>query len=174
MSARATENLEVDVLIVGSGPVGSTFARKLVEAGRSVHMVDMGTQLSRRPGEHLKNAHVFQRNIDLFASVIRGHLHTLSIPTTNQPVVTLDPSAFQIDSSKYRGFVLNNQNPDQDPATNLPGAAVTYAVGGIATHWTCATPRHHPTLFLLIIRPPPKSTLFPYMTLFLSRPHQAR
>jgi pyranose oxidase len=146
MSARATENLEVDVLIVGSGPVGCTFARKLVEAGRSVHMVDMGTQLSRRPGEHLKNAHVFQRNIDLFASVIRGHLHTLSIPTTNQPVVTLDPSAFQIDSSKYRGFVLNNQNPDQDPAMNLPGAAVTYAVGGMATHWTCATPRHHPTL----------------------------
>jgi flavin-dependent dehydrogenase len=42
MSAGSIENLEVYVLIVGSGPVGCTFARKLVGAGRSVHMVDMG------------------------------------------------------------------------------------------------------------------------------------
>jgi pyranose oxidase len=145
MSTRTTENLEVDVLIVGSGPVGCTFARKLVEAGRSVYMVDMGAQLSRRPGEHLKNSFLYQRNIDLFASVIRGHLHVLSIPTNNQPVMTLDPGAFQIESKKFSGFILNNQNPEQDPTTNLPGAAVTYAVGGMTTHWTCATPRHHPT-----------------------------
>jgi heterodisulfide reductase subunit A-like polyferredoxin len=46
------ETLEVDVLIVGSGPVGSAFARKLVEAGRSVYMVDAGPMLSKRPGEH--------------------------------------------------------------------------------------------------------------------------
>jgi len=140
------KNLEVDVLIVGSGPVGSTFARKLVEAGRSVYMVDTGAQHSRRPGEHLKNAFLYQRNVDLFASVIRGHLHNLSVPTNDQPVMTLDPGAFHYDNAKFRGFTLNNQNPDQDPDTNLPGAAVTYAVGGMTTHWTCATPRHHPTL----------------------------
>ena len=140
------KNMEVDVLIVGSGPVGSTFARKLVEAGRSVFMVDMGAQHSRRPGEHLKNSFLYQRNVDLFASVIRGHLHNLSIPTNDQPVMTLDPGAFHYDSARFRGFTLNNQNPDQDPDTNLPGAGVTYAVGGMTTHWTCATPRHHPTL----------------------------
>ena len=143
---EATENLEVDVLIVGSGPVGSTFARKLVEAGRSVYMVDMGAQHSLRPGEHLKNSFLYQRNVDLFASVIRGHLHNLSVPTNDQPVMTLDPGAYHIDKNKFRGFSLNNQNPDQDPETNLPGAGVTYAVGGMTTHWTCATPRHHPTL----------------------------
>src|SRR5687768_26820 len=90
---RGVENMEVDVLIVGSGPVGCTFARKLVEAGRSVYMVDAGARMSQRPGEHLKNAYQFQTNIDLFASVIRGHLHVLSVPTNNQPVMTLDPGA---------------------------------------------------------------------------------
>lgn len=144
--AHGVKDLEVDVLIVGSGPVGSTFARQLVEAGRSVYMIDIGAQLSKRPGEHLKNSFLYQRNIDLFASVIRGHLHTLSVPTNSQPVTTLDPGAFQFDFKEYDGFVLNNQNPDQDPARNLPGAGCTYAVGGMTTHWTCATPRHHPTM----------------------------
>jgi len=146
MPSQSKQDLTVDVLIVGSGPVGSTYARKLVEAGRSVYMVDAGARHSLRPGEHLKNSYLYQRNIDLFASVIRGHLHPLSIATNDDPALTLDPGAFQFDKDKYRGFSLNNQNPEQDAAKNLPGAGVTYAVGGMATHWTCATPRHHPTI----------------------------
>ena len=140
------EDLTVDVLVVGSGPVGATFARTLVEAGRSVHMIDAGAQLSKRPGWHLKNSFLYQRNIDLFASVIRGHLHTVSVPTNDSPVMTLDPGAFRVEYGKFPGFIHNNQNPEQDPELNLPGAAATYGVGGMATHWTCATPRHHPTI----------------------------
>jgi pyranose oxidase len=140
------DEMTVDVLIVGSGPVGATFARKLVEAGRSVYMVDMGAQLSKRPGWHLKNSFLYQRNLDLFSSVIRGHLHELSVPTNDAPELTLDPGAFSVEYRKTPGFVHNNQNPDQDPDRNLPGAGVTYGVGGMATHWTCATPRHHPTM----------------------------
>lgn len=140
-----TETVDVDVLIIGSGPVGCTFARKLIEAGRSVFMVDAGALLSRRPGEHLKNSFLYQRNINLFASVIRGHLHPVSVPVNNAPVVTLDPGAYRVDRDRYQGFVRNNQNPDQNPYKNLDGAAVTYAVGGMTTHWTCATPRQHPT-----------------------------
>jgi pyranose oxidase len=140
------DEMTVDVLIVGSGPIGATFARKLVEAGRSVMMIDMGAQLSKRPGWHLKNSFLYQRNIDQFSSVIRGHLHEVSVPTNDTPVLTLDPGAFTVEFDKSPGFVHNNQNPDQDPDRNLPGAGVTYAVGGMATHWTCATPRHHPTM----------------------------
>lgn len=43
------DTLHVDVLIVGSGPAGCTYARKLVEAGRSVYMIDMGAKLSPGP-----------------------------------------------------------------------------------------------------------------------------
>jgi pyranose oxidase len=143
-----TDPIVVDALIVGSGPIGSAFARRLVEAGRKVLMVDAGAKLSDRPGEHLKNAYLYQRNIDMFSPVIRGHLTILSVPSNDQPVVTLDPAAFQVDSHKYQGFVHNNQNPDQNPNVNLPAAAASYVVGGMATHWTCATPRHHPSVEL--------------------------
>jgi pyranose oxidase len=135
---------EADVLIIGSGPVGCTFARRLVDAGRDVLMIDAGAQLSRRYGEHLKNSYLFQKNIDLFVSVIKGNLLPLSTATNKEPVLTLDPSAFSYDPDKYAGFSLRNQNPEQRKHLNLPAAAATYAVGGMATHWTCAVPRFHP------------------------------
>ncbi|MER7404924.1 pyranose oxidase [Streptomyces sp. NPDC000070] len=134
---------EYDALIIGSGPVGCTFARKLVQAGKHVLMIDAGAQLSRRYGEHLKNSYLFQKNIDLFVSVIKGNLLPLSTATNKEPALTLDPSAFAYDPDKYAGFSMRNQNPEQKKHTNLPAAAATYAVGGMATHWTCAIPRFH-------------------------------
>jgi len=146
MSAQISRTIHADALIVGSGPVGCTFARRLVEAGIQVHMVEAGIRMSARPGAHLKNAVFFQKNVDMFSSIIRGHLNVLSSPSNDIEVLTLDPSAFQVDFRRYPGFTHNNQNPDQDPNRNLPAAAAAYAVGGMATHWTCATPRHHPNI----------------------------
>jgi pyranose oxidase len=146
MATSSDETVRVDALVVGSGPVGATVARRLVEAGRKVLMVEAGPRFSERPGAHLKNAFMFQRNIDLFANIIRGHLHLLSIPANPKPEITLDPGSYQFDQERFKGFVLNNQNPDQDPTKNLDAGAVSYGVGGMATHWTCATPRHHPTI----------------------------
>ena len=146
MSTRADETIRVDALVAGSGPIGCTFARELVEAGRRVLVVDPGAQLSAVPGAHLKNSPLYQRDVDLFASVIRGHLSEVSIPSNKAPVITLDPAAFQVDFEEYDGFVHNNQNPDQSAYRNLRAAAVTYAIGGMCTHWTCATPRHHPVM----------------------------
>jgi pyranose oxidase len=147
-SPHKVEQEEADVLIIGAGPIGCTYARKLIDANPDIKiiMIDAGAQLSKRPGEHLKNSFLYQRNVNLFASVIRGHLQTTSIPSDNSPVTTLDPGAYQVDRTKYSGFVSNNQNPAQSPYKNLEGFAVTYGVGGMATHWTCATPRHHPTV----------------------------
>src|SRR5215469_16900221 len=116
-----------DVLIVGSGPVGCTFARELVDQGLKVLMIDSGAQLTPRPGAHLKNAYLYQQNVNLFTGVIRGHLQTLSVPVDQRPVVTLDPGAARFD----RPFVHNTQNPEQDPRKNLEASAVCYAVGGM-------------------------------------------
>lgn len=35
-------DIKYDVVIVGSGPIGSTYARELVEAGYKVAMFDIG------------------------------------------------------------------------------------------------------------------------------------
>ena len=94
---------EVEVLIVGSGPLGSTFARKLVEGGMKVFMIDAGAQLSSVPGTHLKNSVLYQRDVNLFTGVIKGHLQPLSVPTNQSAVPTLDPGAFQFDRDKYDG-----------------------------------------------------------------------
>lgn len=143
-SLKPIETIEVDVLIVGSGPAGCAFARKLLESNEELQvcMVDAGAQQTTRPGEHLKNAFAFQRNIDQFVHVIRGHLNTLSIPVDDRPTLTLDPGAFR----PQKAFCRSGQNGEQDPRYNLPAAAATYNVGGMATHWTCACPRQHPTI----------------------------
>src|SRR5262249_5741171 len=48
---------DVDVLIVGSGPAGATFARVISERApqAKVLMVEVGPQLTARPGVHVKN-----------------------------------------------------------------------------------------------------------------------
>jgi choline dehydrogenase-like flavoprotein len=114
------QRIEADVLVVGSGPVGATFARTLAEGGRRVLMVDAGPQLSRRPGEHLKNAFAYQHDHERFGALVRGHLHPLSGPATEPPAA---------------GALIS-----------LDAGVATYAVGGMATHWTGVTPRHHPVV----------------------------
>ncbi|XP_072017173.1 uncharacterized protein [Amphiura filiformis] len=135
-----------DVLVIGSGPVGATFARKLVEGGRSVCMLEAGAYHSKRPGAHMKNSAYYQRNIDKFTPVVASHLLTASVPTSNGVTPTLAPIAFKANTNDHAGYMRNNLNPEQDPFVNLDGAAVCYAVGGMGTHWTCMTPRPHPTM----------------------------
>ncbi|KAI8970761.1 putative pyranose oxidase [Trametes punicea] len=129
---------EYDVVIAGSGPVGATYARLLVEAGYKVAMFDVGEiDSGRKIGSHKKNTIEYQKNIDKF--VVQGQLMPVSVPVNRIVVDTLDPNSWQ--ASNF--FVRNGANPGQDPFRNLGGQATSRVVGGMATHWTCATPRFH-------------------------------
>jgi pyranose oxidase len=140
--AETTDSVNTDVLIAGSGPIGCAFARWFVANGRRVLLIDAGSQHSARPGEHLKNAFVYQRNLDKFTPIVQGLLQPVSVPVQAGFTDTLDPTAFRPASATIR----NGQNPRQDPRKNLSNAAVSYCIGGMLTHWTNNTPRPHPTL----------------------------
>ncbi|KAH7924400.1 putative pyranose oxidase [Leucogyrophana mollusca] len=130
---------QFDVLIAGSGPIGATYARFLVDKGLNVVMVEIGDQDTRIPGAHKKNEIEYQKDIDRFVKVIQGALSTVSVPTSSTVLPTLDPAAWQA-SDPSQMIISNGRNPHQQEYNNLGAQAVTRGVGGMATHWTCATP----------------------------------
>ena len=124
-----------DVLIIGSGPIGATYARFLVEAGMDVTMIDAGTHLSHRPGSHLQNAFKYQQQPNLFNDLITAHGEPYSIAPTNGGLTAVPPGTFPPPMQRQ-----NFENPQQNPQLNMPFAAATYAVGGMFTHWTGCAP----------------------------------
>lgn len=128
---------ECDVLILGTGPVGAVFARHLVEAGLRVTMIDAGRQASARPGEHLRNAFLHQREPSQFRAALISHLYPLSLPTPARPLFRDDPG---LPAQPPEG---RNFNPFQDRSTGMPAAAVCHAIGGMGIVWTCLCPRLH-------------------------------
>ncbi|KAJ8082442.1 hypothetical protein PM082_008297 [Marasmius tenuissimus] len=142
LTHRIHKDLDVkqfDVCIAGSGPIGAAVARQLVDNGRSVVMVEIGDQDTRIPGAHKKNEIEFQKDIDRFVKVIQGVLSTVSIPVSSTVMPTLDPSAWTAEDPKKQ-IISNGRNPFQAEHNHLGAQAVTRGVGGMSTHWTCATP----------------------------------
>ncbi|KZV83963.1 pyranose oxidase [Exidia glandulosa HHB12029] len=107
-----------DVFIAGSGPIGATYARLLVDRGYSVCMAEVGdVHDGLHPGAHQKNEIRYQKDIDSFVRVI------------------------QRPSSQFgEASITHGRNPMQKIFNNLGAAAITRCVGGMSTHWTCATP----------------------------------
>lgn len=68
---------------MGTGPLGATFAKKLVQGGCSMLMIDAGPQISKRPGEHLKNSFLYRKNALSFADVIGKNHYHLSVPVSS-------------------------------------------------------------------------------------------
>ncbi|SIO26879.1 pyranose oxidase [Singulisphaera sp. GP187] len=147
--SRSRKIQSPDVLIIGAGPAGSTFARVLAQAGQKVLMLDAGAQFSDRPGRVLKNMFKYQRDLNQFTYMIQGLLHPLSVPPGGGERREIDPIAWRPPGEVYdpnrfstRGPINTRQNPDR----NLDGESVAFGVGGMMMHWTAATPRHHPRL----------------------------
>lgn len=63
-----------DVLIVGSGPLGITAARRLAEGGLKIVVVESGSAIIEPPGSHFRNQTRFRQDPDSFFAAIDRYL----------------------------------------------------------------------------------------------------
>ncbi|UQN07964.1 GMC oxidoreductase [Deinococcus sp. QL22] len=145
-SHQLQENVAVDVLVIGSGPVGSTYSRIITEArpNASVLMIDAGPALTKTPGLHLSN---------LYDDVERVRLQVLSQGSSQfryrlrQWAERASPQALEATNEArasllgFPGTYLTNTSNSASSKNCFPAASHSTNVGGMGVHWTCACPR---------------------------------
>jgi choline dehydrogenase-like flavoprotein len=129
-----------DLLIVGSGPVGSTFARVVSErrGDARILMVDAGPVLTDPPGVNLKNLDdedVVRRARELSQGPPGAPCSDPGIPTVEGTI-----------TARQGTHLL------EPGSAGMPAAAASTCVGGMGAHWTCATPRPYGTERITFIR----------------------
>jgi len=123
-------NSAVDVVVVGSGPVGSAFARTVYERDPSLRilMLEAGPQLTARPGVHVKNI----RDGDA-----RDRAQLLSEgPGAEAAAATAAADGAPEAGRARAGTAFIDRDNDA-----FPDGAISTNVGGMGAHWTCACPR---------------------------------
>lgn len=142
--------LECDVFIAGSGPIGATYARKILDWGKAngkqprIIMAEIGSKDGNITGGHHKNSVKYQKDIDQFVNVIKGALQPISIPPSGTLLPTMLGTGWKAPQNDPNSqLIIQGHNPQQLSSKNLGAAAVTRTVGGMSTHWTCACPIPH-------------------------------
>ena len=73
-----SKSIHADFVIVGSGLVGSTFARKIRDEfgpNASILVIEAGSQLSKLPGENAKNFYMFNAHedgLDILSNMVKA------------------------------------------------------------------------------------------------------
>ncbi len=122
------------VLIVGSGPTGSTYARQLIEQTPDVTvlMVEAGPVVSTPPGMNVKNIPDAEG---------QAAARLASQGRASESGVSGIPGGVVLEGTvtARQGTHLIGRAADGSPG--MPAAAGSTCVGGQGVHWTCATPR---------------------------------
>ncbi|MCW4466285.1 GMC oxidoreductase [Glutamicibacter sp. MNS18] len=126
------------IAIVGSGPIGSAYARVLLEQHPEAHVVmfEAGPQLTDIPGQSVRNiqdpearAQAREKSQGPQAGTYRA---SLGIPED-----TVTEGMF---TARQGTHLLDFGGPGAAHAPSFPAAAAATNVGGQGVHWTCATP----------------------------------
>ncbi|SDG59997.1 GMC oxidoreductase [Microbacterium pygmaeum] len=138
MSHEAHTASHPTVVVVGSGPIGSAYARVLVETLPEAHVVmfEAGPQLTAIPGESVRNIpdpEEKERARELSQGPQAGALReSLGIPAG-----VVVEGMF---TARQGTHLLDFGGEGSGHAPGFPAGAASTNVGGMGAHWTCATP----------------------------------
>lgn len=145
----------IDVVIVGSGPVGAAYARAILDARRqaNVVMVESGPTVTEPLGSHIKNIPGSEHRR-------RAMQKAQGEPNRSDSFVTLperaaasnEPGAADKYFHRPGLYLVDGQRSDY-PGNGLPAASATSCVGGMATQWTAACPRPYGSEVIPFISP---------------------
>jgi choline dehydrogenase-like flavoprotein len=136
--------LHVDVLIVGSGPAGSMYARTVGDAvpDATILMVEVGPTIPGTRGDHTQNMQEDDR--------VAAQLLTQGPDTGIERATALSDIAPGLDPSlEFRqtilpGLFFVDPRPNlAEGDVGLPVASMASGVGGMGIHWGTACPRPH-------------------------------
>ena len=134
--------MKTDILIIGSGPVGATYARILSEQKpqAKILMIDAGPKVSDTIGQHVKNI-ADPKKMETAQILSQGP------KKTPYPMISVAERAMAVQRGELSADILARagthlvlDQPDDIKNNEMPSLSMSTNLGGMGIHWTCACP----------------------------------
>ena len=134
--------MKTDILIIGSGPVGATYARMLSEQkpNAKILMIDAGPKVSDKIGQHVKN-------ITDHKAMESAQIMSQGPKKTPYPMISVAERAMAVQRGELSADVLARSGThlvldqiEEIKNNEMPSISMSTNIGGMGIHWTCACP----------------------------------
>lgn len=134
--------MKTDILIIGSGPVGATYARILSEQKphAKILMIDAGPKVSDKMGQHVKN--MADPKAMETAQILSQWPKKTPYPMISvaERAIAVQRGELSADVLARAGTHLVLDQVDEIKNNEMPSISMSTNIGGMGIHWTCACP----------------------------------